>query len=710
MRIADVFQMNDWPTRRLLIVAFASATIVWGSAGLEEMEIELPGMRQIGGMFFLTIVPGALILRNLGFHGIGRLKAFSYTIGLSLSSIMAVGLFINTILPLFHISHPIGFFTMMGGMSLLVVFLGALCRFTNKDFDEHEFIEVKKFFSPVALFLGALVILSITGAFVANSQSNSSLLVVLLVVVSLLPILIWIKGFLPETLYAYAVATVSISLLFHASLISRYLWGWDIQYEYLFSHMVIADSIWDPSIPIMANGMLSVVMIAPTFSMVCDITLTDVFKIVYPLIMSLVPVVLFRIYQSQVGSRLAFLSTFLFVSFFAFYFVMVQLARQEVAELFVVLLVLTMLERRSSSMQTTLLLIIFGISLVVSHYGLTYILILVLLAGWLLLRRNRECGLHAPSQLISLRWLALCFIIAISWYTYVAGSSSFISVVRIADHIREAFVASFLDPNSVEGVALVAASVSSPLHQFSKLIQIMMQLFIALGLVASVLGRKRRWFRADFLGLGIVSFGLMAAGLTVPFFSGSLNTSRLYQFGLLFLAPFSVVGVTALWSLIRRTTHRSESRFDPVTPYKAFSIFLAAFLLVNSGLLYNLAGDAPTSIALDASVDFPRFNTQEMICAEWIHDTAPDMSIFSDQYRWLIFVNFGVLAPNSIPADSNKLPLESYIFVGTSNIMMKAILVDSGTGATRLPEYVDMTQYTYNRGCIVSTGDAMVYH
>jgi uncharacterized membrane protein len=67
------------------------------------------------------------------------------------------------------------------------------------------------------------------------------------------------------------------------------------------------------------------------------------------------------------------------MSIFVFYTEMVSLARQEVAELFLVLILLSMIDRGISRQQRSVLLLTFTASLIVSHYGLSYIFMLLLL-------------------------------------------------------------------------------------------------------------------------------------------------------------------------------------------------------------------------------------------------------------------------------------------------------------------------------------------
>ncbi|MBS7635669.1 hypothetical protein KEJ34_09390, partial [Candidatus Bathyarchaeota archaeon] len=86
-----------------------------------------------------------------------------------------------------------------------------------------------------------------------------------------------------------AVFVVSIFLLYHTSLISEHIWGWDVQLEYYFSKLVLMNGWWNPSIYGSINGMPAIVLLAPSYAALCSIDLVWVFKIIYPILFSFVP-------------------------------------------------------------------------------------------------------------------------------------------------------------------------------------------------------------------------------------------------------------------------------------------------------------------------------------------------------------------------------------------------------------------------------------
>ena len=178
---------------------------------------------------------------------------------------------------------------------------------------------------------------------------------------------------IPKKLYPLTIFIISISILFQTSLISNYITGFDIQSEYYLANLVIKNAFWNLNLNADYNNMLSVTMLAPILSIISKINLDWIFKIVYPLIFSSVPLGLYIVFKKQSTEKIAFLSSLFFMSYNVFYIELIGLARQEIAELFIVLLILVMITKNISNITRSFFFIIFGISLIISHYGLAYI-------------------------------------------------------------------------------------------------------------------------------------------------------------------------------------------------------------------------------------------------------------------------------------------------------------------------------------------------
>jgi len=90
-------QMNDWCIRKFLIFILSLQLAMWGTIGLDAINIQIPIIRPIIGFIYLTFIPGISILRILRLHNIGNIETLLYAVGLSLTTIMFTGFLMNII-------------------------------------------------------------------------------------------------------------------------------------------------------------------------------------------------------------------------------------------------------------------------------------------------------------------------------------------------------------------------------------------------------------------------------------------------------------------------------------------------------------------------------------------------------------------------------------------------------------------------------------
>jgi uncharacterized membrane protein len=616
--------MNDWEIKKFLKVVLAIQLAVWGVIGLDAIGLQIPILRQLIGFVYLTFVPGILILRILKLHKLGNIETLLYTVGLSIATLMFTGLFMNTVYPLFGISGPISITPLIITISAVVLVLSILSYVRDKNFSDPAHIDIKDVLSPPALFLCLVPFMAVFGTYLVNFHHTNILLLLMIVAIALIAVLIGFDKFIPKNLYPLAVFVIAISLLYHASLISMYIWGWDIHHELYLTNLMKINGIWDPTMYGTCNAMLSLVMLAPIYSIITNMNITWVFKIIYPLLFSLVPLGLYRIFQKQTDDKIAFLSCFFFVSLFTFYTEMLALARQQIAELFLVLLILAMIDKDMNKTARSFLFIVFGISLVVSHYGLSYIYMFCLISAWLILffmdsplmqkldenfyskfgRNKREkpvgnpISSNAKNRTISSTFVLLFITFTLAWYMYLSSSSAFNSIVRIGDHMASSIFIEFLNPEAAQGVGIIMAKTISPLHSVAKYLHLLSLFFIAVGIITLILKCREMKFEREYVAFSLVAFGICIGGIALPYFASSLNTSRLYQITLIFLAPFCVIGGITVFKMLAKAAKVSWTSQHMRSSLKVLSVFLVIFLLFNSGFVYEVAKDRPGSISL----------------------------------------------------------------------------------------------------------------
>ena len=355
--------------------------------GLNALGVSIPIVQPLIGFIYLTFVPGILLLTALRLRNLDIVEIALYAVGLSIAIVLSIGLVANIVFNASNTIKPFSFLAVTSSVSFVVLLLCAVAYFRNRTQGHVSYTpgsgkrlapkplsppKCRSLWTPT-LFLCIIPFIAVFSTYLVNNYNVNAGQLLLWLLLGVVVLLIAFDKVIPSKLYPLAVFVIALSLLFQQTLISAWLTGADIQTEWSLANSVLNTGVWNPSFLAQYNGMLSVVALAPIYSLISSLDLVWVFKIVYPVIFALVPVGLYQIFRRQLNDKVAFLSCFFFMSFAPFYVQLPTLARQEVAELFFVLLILLLVSKEMNQRIQSALFIVFGLSLVVSHYGLSYI-------------------------------------------------------------------------------------------------------------------------------------------------------------------------------------------------------------------------------------------------------------------------------------------------------------------------------------------------
>ena len=645
--------------------------------------LDIPFLRQILGFLFLTVLPGLLILQILKLNKLSTIETILYSVGLSIAFLMFFGLFINMLYPLLGISKPISFLSLMITINIIIVTLCIFSYKIDKEFLTPISVNIKEILSPPALLLCLLPFLTIFGTYFVRFHRNNTFLMLMIVIIALIVVLVAFDEFIPKNLYPLAIYMIGIALLYHRSLISPYLFGSDVYFEYYVYKLVELNSYWDSSAAISTcNAMLSITILPAIYSSLLNMDGTWIFKIVYQLLFSFVPLGLYHIFQKQTDEKLAFLSTFFFMSTYVFFTTMLLLMRQEIAELFFVLLILLMIDKEMKPVNRTVLTIIFGTSLIVSHYGVSYIYMLVFLPPiWLSsffmngMKKANVTGIY----------ITLYFVIALSWYMYLTNSVTFNAAVEILDNIAHnignIFSPMASDPKVAANFFGGGASV---LHYIGKLFFNLTQFFIVVGVFRTILKHKEMNFNREYFSAVIVSISLIFACIVIPYVAESLNMDRVYSILLFFLSPFCCLGGIIAFEGASKIFKSVSLNKSICVKILALTVLIPYFLF-NTGFVYEIAGDVPTSVPLSMermknSEDLENrmkfyggcVQEQTVFGIKWLSIVASNETIiYTDGLIMPMVVGYGQVPWRNIYLLSNttKIREDTYVFLGYSNVV-----------------------------------------
>jgi uncharacterized membrane protein len=614
---------------------------------------DIPIARQIIGFIYLFI-PGFLILRILKLAKQRVMTNVLFSAGLSVAFLMFIGLLVNSLYPIFGVSNPLSPFPVIATVSVTTMVLCALAYHQDKSISWPTRINIGVV-SSLGVF-ACISLLSILGTKLVVSSGNNFILLLMFIVISLfIASATFLKRFIPAETFPWLVFAIAVALLFHVSLISPYLVGYDVHLELNFLDSTLLHSKWDVSIPHNYNAMLSVTILPVIYSTFLNMDGAWVFKIVYLLIYSLVPVALFQTYQKQTTPLIAFLSAFFFMSNVEFYLDMQGLARQMIAELFLALLILLVVDRKINLQKRRLLSLIVGAALVVSHYAVAYIFMFFLISVWFLSLWMKDH--RSLSETINATYVASFSVMLLTWYTFVASSEPFWSITELVGGIPAHILGAFGG-----GVVYLSPPYTSPMHEISKLVFYILQVFIVICIIEVILRYKKSKFDRQYILMSLISLGVLLICIFFPFFAETMKISRIYHLMLFFLAPYCILGGRTVFGLVAKIgSARVHIRMNQNLKLLPVCLILMLFFLLQTGFLHEVTGDPqPTSMPLSGYRADPLSNWglygqyargEEVFSARWLsRSMGDDWRIYADlsslyltltsygkipvQYRW----------------------------------------------------------------------------
>lgn len=654
--------------------------------------LDIPLFRQIFGILLITIIPGALLYKLLNLPPMSFFEKLVLIVGLSIAVLMGIGFITNLLYPFMGIPTPLLTSILLLNVNVIIIDLSLISyRFGNfgYNFNISNFHPDKNSIKT-GLFLTLILTMSVLGALITRFYKNTILSLTCITLITIYIILVDYDNIIPEKFYAGSIFIIALSLLLGRALVSPYLFGSDIQYEYYFAQHVQSNSYWNLFNVGNLNSMLSVNILPIAFSNLVDIDFIWMYKIFFSFIYALVPVGLYYIYNMQIGPKKSFYSCIFFVSFFSFFTVMLWLPRQEIAELYLALLMIVVLNKKLSELQQLALLIIFSWSLIVSHYGTAYIYLLYLTFVWIgtLIFRLKNATIKLSIVIIS-------YLMALSWFICIASASIFYSAVEIFTKMTDTIFNDLVSSNSIDadisrgvGVGIMDLPVW---HTLGNLWISGCQAVIVIGFLYTLIKYKEMKYNKEFFLYSIVSMVLLIACMVVPHFASSLNMNRIYPIILIWLAPMFLQGIETILLMISYLYKNPLLRSD-TTKYFFTLVILVPYLLFNSGFIYEIT-DNPTNIHVNIfsknEIDPARYSNwtrfvvspiyeQNVVACEWIsQNRIKQKDVYTDTSRQSEISGYGVIAPGNVRIlNINEPPSGEYIYFGMQNVKGNVFLAE----------------------------------
>jgi len=713
--------------RHILFIVLAALLSFILLIGLSILGIDIPVLRQLLGFILLTFVPGIQLLLIFRVRNINPIEYIAYALGLSLALIMFTGALINFTLPYVGIGIPLATTPLTVSILAITVILAILAFYRNKTsgLQLRIGLPARSSYIPALAFI-LLLSMTILGAFMVTTFQNNVILIICLLIIALAVLVISTGKFVETALFPLVIFCFSLCILYQNTLISPYPVGTDIFVEYLYQGLVTQTGAWDYTLNNPVNTCLSIVILAPAYAQLLNIDSIWVFKVIYPLFFSFMPVVMYRALRIQIGPEKSFLAVILFFSIPTFSLEMISLCRQQVAELFFILVILLLCERRLTTKTKIAMSAIFACSIAASHYALCFITIIYFVLavvliplmrskyflsfwGWITSKTGGLPDSIAPSEIKKLPISVLIipaivyFIFLFIWYSMVGSGINleFLSGIwmTFSDALTRIIVRVLTGTGSLLEYArmsqadlLVKTALGMDFEQASwlgklfRVLQYAVQILTVIGCLRLIIWPKGINFRIEFLAISLISAALLIACIVIPGFSGILNATRWYHLAMITLSPFSIIGGQTIWQMVtlllsklknnaalQSTFYVNQGFYTVLT-----ALVLVPYFLVSSGLFFEITRqetvdsiDAPYSIALSSyRLDVAGiFNVQDGAAAKWLTGQQEDEPVFTDYHTRKIFSIFKSNADFAdVPTDGIYRP--GYLYLSSWNNML----------------------------------------
>ena len=687
-----------WSSSMLRTITARPISLIFLISTELSILLDIPVFRQILGFIFLAFVPGALFLCILKPDKLGLTEKFVLSVGLSISFIMFISVLINTLYPLFGYETPLSLKSLVISLTFALLILAVIAHlrggfaFFVKRTDPRLDTRDKALVLIPILFIP----LSVLGMHLMNTTDKNAMLMALLFLIPVYVILISVlHNHIPENAYPLIIFMTSISLVLLMGMRSSHIIGADAHTEYYIFQQTFSNEKWQILVKGTLDSCLSISILPMVYQSFLNTNPEYLFKILYPLLFSISPLVVYIITKEYLDDIYAFLASVFFMSHTTFLGTTAN-PRTTIAILFVALSIMVLIDGRLSVFEKRLLLIIFIFSCIVSHYSTTYIFFGLLLFAFIsvkiiykldeqnIMDSTLQTAVPGPSKsYLTPGVLTIFFVVIFVWYSQVTGAA-FDSGVGFLVNSMRSLQDFFILESRQEGVTMAFGSGFGGLEVPRKISFVFNWLtifFIAIGVLTTLFRYQQRVALSSrnvddssglltkkidivFFALAIICSAIMVASVALPFVSKGYGIDRAYLLTTVVLSSFFVLGGMTVAELIR-------ARWK----YLVVLVVLVPFFMCATGTMYQVFG-YPGSITLNSEgqqYDVMYIHDQESISAKWLKDYAQEyIRIYADWYGTDRLISQGIRTQiyyaQSLIEDKKAIK-EGYIFIRYTGVV-----------------------------------------
>ncbi len=735
--------------KKIIIISFTLLISLIGIISLTHLNFLdrkslycISFLRQIIGIICLIYLPGALIVRILKIH-VSDSEELVYSVGLSLSLIMISGFLMNMIYPLIGLSKPISLWVFLLTFSVINFVLLSIIYISNA---EHVSPRTQLNYRKYNWIYLLLPIMAVIGSKYIWIHNNSLITLALILIIAIIPMAAITDKLIKEQMYTFIIYMVALALLLHNTMVSPYPLRINVDGEYFYQQLVFQNEFWDHKLPGASNTVLSIVMIAPIFSKVLNMSVFWLFKLIYPIIFSFVPVILYQIYSKQINKKYAFISTLFFMFFFYFYTETPLLRRQEISILYYSLIILLLIDQNIPLVKKRALSTIFLMCLVISHYTTASLCLLLFTFAYLidkhiitklpiniLIKQKTRTFVVTNSDKIpkkysdlskvSKNYLIIFIVFLISWITYVGSSYVLNNITLLGEAMYLDFFTQSEKSKYISSAFGIGFFELHPVAMIYAILQYFSQLCIIIGSIGIIINQNE--FKRSYVSLIISAFIFLSICIIAPHLSVSINIVRIYFILLIILSPLCIIGGHILWTQLTKFITYIQNKYN-VKYYKKINfkndsiflllfvfIFLIPYFLCNIGFVFDIgnfdeeAVQIPKSPSLNLNYNTGYHTEKEVIAAiQASKITNKNLPIYGDKY-----IGYDLISSwntNSKVLINRNIEERSYLFLRKWNIISHSFKLVGADAVEQ--DIININEnFLKNRPKIYDNNNAIIY-
>jgi uncharacterized membrane protein len=718
---------------------------------------------------YVFFVPGTVALRALGLRPWGGGATLLYTVGASLATLYAVVLAVNTWGPSHGIAQPLATRPVISALDAATLFLAVIasCRRAATP------VAVPRRVVPAcALLLIPLVVAG--GTQLLENRNSSGLVIAGLVGAG--AALLWATfeaRARREGNVLIALYTVALALLWSFSLRSKGLYGFDIQQEFASFRTTAQALRWTPLADDPYSAMLSINALPTALWQATGLNQVAIYKLLFPAVFALYPVGIYLLARHWIRPSIALLTTSLLFLTSTVASQMPALARQEIALVLFVGMLLAAFDRSLSRGGARLLVLLLGSGMIVSHYSTTYVALGAFVGARVIALGLRIMRRPARKPVISLPVVVALIGVCALWTVPVTHSDN--NVTRFAtslssngsnilpqgggqsllirwlagnvtqtatprayfDDVSQVYAKVYpwlgeytfrpdvqahfpATPSSPPVVRPWQPGLRVPLSLATTFLRQASNLGVVMGCLGLLVMLRRRRIDPEVASLALALFAVTVLVRLSGSAAFAYNPERLaMQTAALLVVPLGLVGQHARRVLGRLAPGAGRRcGFTPDTPRRLASalgfVAIAVVFVDASGLGARASGGSPPGNLSTAGEYAERFdaNDQDLAAAAWLDSHhRRDAILFADRYGALTLQFSGGRDHSGVFPDltPGTLDTRAFIFASSSNIL-------DGRARGTTPDnqvsstYVFPTEFLNTyKAVIFDTGSARVY-